>query len=180
MQEDIQICKDKNFDEEKEVECCFQICTKYWNQLREELSVQQFKTEKQEIDFFKNIKPLFTSEIEYFNLVYHSLLFKPSFDHDEIVKFWTRELQRFEKFTETNQEFYKYSLNKETHLDKYFYLRHDYGIFDFEQGEKTELERKTSTSHDHLLTQYLALEKYSRYVNNQIENINRKIEDGNA
>lgn len=180
MGQDIQICKNKGFDEEKEIECCFQVCSKYWNEVRIVLSNYEFKTDTEEIDFFKNIKPLFTSEIEYYNLLYHAQLFKPPFDEEELQKFWQREFIRMERFIENHQAFYQYILNNDTSLDAIYYLRQNLDGSVVVNAGVDEIHNKTSTTQDALLAQYFALKRYSVYVQNQIENINKRVKNGNT
>jgi len=62
-------------------ECCFQSCIKYWDILRGEVATYTFPDEDEEVNFFKNIKPLFTSQAEYYTLLYHAEMFKPD-EHD--------------------------------------------------------------------------------------------------
>lgn len=178
MQQDIEICRQKGFDEEKEIECCSQVCKNYWQQVQKKLFVHQFNSDDEEIDFFKNVKPLFTSEIEYYNLLLHAELFRPVFGKDHIEKFWLRESLRLERFSENNSEFYKYYTSKDTSLDEIYYLRRNNDATDIPGAGIGELERKTSSSHDHLLSDLMALEKYTDYVQKQIEKLNT-VKNGN-
>ena len=59
----------KRIDIHQEIECCFHICNNYWGQVRERLIHYEFNTRHDEIEFFKIIKPLFTSQIEYYGLI---------------------------------------------------------------------------------------------------------------
>lgn len=47
------------------VEQAFEIPLGYWEIVKSKLTVHEFKDEHAEIDFYKNIKPLFASYIEY-------------------------------------------------------------------------------------------------------------------
>src|SRR4051812_33776033 len=71
-------------------ECCFRAAVNRWTQLSHKLKKHQFLSEENEMEFFKSLKPKFTSEIEYCTLVYHSLLFQPDEAHSAI-DFWKRE-----------------------------------------------------------------------------------------
>jgi hypothetical protein len=57
---------------------CFKICVEYWTKLKDQVKLQQFADEAEEIWFFKTMKPKFTALIEYYTLVYHAELFMPS------------------------------------------------------------------------------------------------------
>lgn len=171
MQKDITICRQKGFDEEKEIECCYQVCNKYWRQLSQLCAVHHFKNEEEEIDFFKNIKPLFTSEIEYYNLRYHAQLFRPLIGADELEKFWLRESLRLQRFMENNREFYRYYSKQQTCNDCFYFLRKNNELTEFPEANISQQERITSTSHDHLVAEYLALDQYNNYVQQEIEKL---------
>lgn len=179
MNLDLELTKKKHLDEEKDIECCHQICSKYWQRLRHALSIYHFSSDAEEIDFFKNIKPLFISAIEFYNLLYHAHLFKPVFDALEKEKFWLRESLRLERFTESNVDFYNYINAKHTTLDEVYFLRRNNADVDFPYTNVSEIERKISTSHDHLMSEYMALEKYKNYVQQQLDQLNKLTTNGN-
>jgi hypothetical protein len=175
MNLDLQLTKKKGLDEEREIECCHQVCSKYWQRLQQALLIHHFRSDNEEIDFFKNLKPLFESSIEFYNLLYHAQLFRPSFDSTETDKFWARESLRLERFRENNRDFYEYIHAKDASLDEVYFLRRNNSNDEFPNANMNEIERKTSTSHGQLLAEYLALEKYSEYVQQQIDKLNNKV-----
>ena len=122
MQKELKLLQMHDLVSEKSVECCYQLSSKYLFQLRQMVSKYQFKSEEEEIDFFKNIHPLFTSEIEYCKLLFHAVLFTPP-DEEEGRKFWQREYLRLERFLENQSDFAVYMLSGNTCHDKEFFLR---------------------------------------------------------
>jgi hypothetical protein len=60
------------------IECCFEVANHYWPKIKALLAGYIFQSEAEEIYFFKTIKPLFTSAIEYYGLLAHAQLFKDS------------------------------------------------------------------------------------------------------
>jgi hypothetical protein len=171
MQEDLQVCRQKGFVLEEEIESCFQICTNYWYRLREVLSTFRFDSEAEEIDFFKNIKPLFSAEIEYYNLLYHACLFMPVFDRQEQNEFWRREATRLERFIEANAEFCKYYESKDSEKDHFYFVRKSCNHYDQEHILGKEI--RTSTEADSLLATFLALQKYMRYIRGLMDELNK-------
>jgi hypothetical protein len=172
MLKDIDACRKKGLDEEKLIECCWQIGKNYWHQVQLQLAQYEFSSDEDEIDFFKNIKPLFASEIEYYNLMLHAQLFQPLYDKELSQKFWNRELLRLERFIENNGEFYDYCKSGKTNFDRFFYLRRFNEDPEYPDPLLTELEKKTSTRNDGPLAEYLALQKYILYVQKQIDKLN--------
>jgi len=58
----------------------------------EKLMIYQFVSEEEEIESSKTIRPKFTSEIEYYDLVYHSILFRYE-AAESLLHFWGRQCE---------------------------------------------------------------------------------------
>ena len=56
------------------IECCFNVGQSYSAQIQKMLEDYKFSSDKDEIDFYKTVKPLFKSQLDYYNLVYHAEL----------------------------------------------------------------------------------------------------------
>jgi len=170
MQQDLKYCRDKNLPTVSEIECCYQMAIKYWQLLRRELSDFIFKTQEEEIDFFKACKPLFTSEIIFFELVYHLELFHPE-DPDKLKNLLAREKNRFSKFVWNNAEFYEYCKTGETKNDETHFVRANSDLSNFKNAPAHDLDEKAATSHDYLVAQLIALERYDKYVEKRIKEL---------
>ncbi|HEY4061096.1 MAG TPA: hypothetical protein VGM30_04310 [Puia sp.] len=70
--------------EMEQVEACFKSSLEYWGKVRQRVKERSFATPEEEIHFFKVIKPLFASRIEYYTWCYHTLLFMPAGDLVEL------------------------------------------------------------------------------------------------
>src|SRR5687767_6843632 len=79
----------QRFPFEKAVEKCFMIAGDYWTEVRQAMVGYGFASTNEEVFFFKTVKPLFRAELEYYSLVYHSILFCPV-DPRNAKKFWSR------------------------------------------------------------------------------------------
>lgn len=169
MLEDLQHCRQKGLYEMEEIECCFQICIKYWALVRERLVHYQFDSQGAEIDFFKNSKPRFLSKVEYYNLLYHAQLFQPDYGSEALKKFWQREALRLEKFREENGEFYRYYKSGLSCKDDLFFVRTDDEFDELTEPRVYDMEPKARTSHDYLVSMLLALEDYQKWVLEQME-----------
>src|SRR5690348_4093167 len=98
MRDDLAIVRRKGFPLATEVQCCCRICEKYWWHLRNEMEGYRFGDAREEIFFFREVKPKFTAEIEYYKLLYYSEEFRPD-GHVSVQRdFWCRELGRWEQF----------------------------------------------------------------------------------
>src|ERR1700761_7408156 len=90
------------------VEACFKSSLECWGKVRQSAKEAGFRSKEEEIRFFKETKPCFTSYIEYFTLRYHSLLFMPVDDPFEMTRFWKWEERKMERFYEDHAEFCRY------------------------------------------------------------------------
>jgi len=164
MMADIDLVGKKGLTEVEVIECCFQVANTYWVRLREKLANYVFENNKEEIEFFKTIKPKFTSEIEYYNLLYHTQIFKPEYDPIEIMKFWTREADRLNRFIEDNKLFYEYYKARDCTNDEIYFLRANNDLSNLKESKVYDLDSRAATSHDHLIATILALQRYEKYV----------------
>lgn len=154
----------------KQTELCYQLCNSTWDEIRSIVGTYSFSSIESEIEFYKHIKPLFTSEIEYYRLVYHSLLFRPEATI-ALIPFWKRELQRLDRFIEECGSFYQYYKSGATELDQTYFTRLDEDEIDFSQVRVFDISYGIISSKDHFVSLILALEKYSGYVNQEVQKI---------
>lgn len=145
------------------IEWSFTTCFQHWITLTQQMEIYSFQNTQEEILFFKHTKPLFTSLIEYYNLLYHFQLFKPDHCATKMKTFISLEKNRVKKFKTTNQSFYTYCNKKETHLDSVFFTRMP--IVDHTLLLKSyNTNPRLISSHDHLLATLMALEKYRHWL----------------
>lgn len=173
MLQDFGHCRKKQLPLIDEIECCFQICTKYWSQLKIEVSKYEFKSDADEINFFKNCKPKFTSEIEYYNLLYHAEIFKPDIDIVELRKFWVKEGLRLKKFINEHEEFYSYYKNEDAYKDTLYFVRANSDYSNFSETRLHDMLVKACTSHDYLVSGIIAQERYNAYVDARLKELDR-------
>ena len=137
-----------------EIEGCFNLAQQYWIQAERKLQDHHFLSEKEEIEFYKLIKPLFKSHIEYYNLLYHAELFKPTGNPGEMKEFWIKEQLRLDKFILDNTGFYNYYKSKSTYQDEIYFLSSGLTVY-----------------YDDLIATLFALERYSIYTRNQLSRL---------
>jgi hypothetical protein len=162
-----------DLNEKEKMEACFRCGIGHWNQLKEKIKLEGFESDEQEIHFFKNIKPRFTGEIEYYTQRYHALLFLPEGDEKLQHDFWEGELGRMDKFFGAYHNFFDYYRSGKTSEDvRYFLLRNTDGS-NIAHLNVFDIDQQTATSHDWLLTNMIAYEKYRKYVLLQLEHCNK-------
>jgi hypothetical protein len=151
----------------QQLEECFEVSMRYWTMVRGKLAEYQFESEEEEIYFFKKIKPVFISESEYYGFLYHLEIFRPVNETDQNA-FYLKECQRLAKFIDENSHFYNYYKSGCGSKDELYFLRSAYVIGETMDFHPYDLDLKASTSHDHLVSSILALEKYHLYLKTQL------------
>lgn len=169
-QNDIEHCRRKRLVYDQEIECCFQLAYKYIAELNRQLKQYEFQCEEKEIEFFKKHKPKFTSELEYYNLVYQSLLFKPS-DSGPLNIFWRRECGRLNKFKTEHEEFVACYYKEKSEMDAYYFLREFYQYKNTADSNLNDELPWAFTNGDLFAASLLAFERYTNYAEMQLENL---------
>jgi len=172
MLTDLLYCQQKGMSHQEEIDCCFQISNKYWAVLKNEVGNYEFEFVIDEIHFFKKIKPLFIAQIEYYGYLQHAQSFKESTnDSVTLQEFWKRESNRLKKFIRKNEAVYNYYKNEETENDESWFVRANNDLSNFLSASSYDLDANANTSHDHLISKIIALEKYDEYVKKELEEI---------
>ncbi|WP_312084197.1 RteC domain-containing protein [Epilithonimonas hominis] len=127
-----------------------------------------FKTEQEEITFFKTTKPQFTSKLIYYNSIYRIETKKPSGGHKALKKYYIKELAKLKSYFDTNLDFYKYYRTGSTFLDYKYFVR---GKFDIKLSLDNyffETDKRFATSHDFKVAKILANDLLRLYLENQL------------
>jgi len=143
----------------------FEISVQYWRQFLAACSPQELEDPPTERLFFRQLKPLFVSEINYYKLLYSGFMFVPE---DEACQdqYWSQELKRVATFTNRHQGFYDYYLKGRTDKDhEYFSRRHC-------QVEPYLIEKYETyvdqVAYDLLLSLLLAMNRYGHFISGQL------------
>ncbi|CAI9685779.1 tetracycline regulation of excision, RteC [Elizabethkingia anophelis] len=127
-----------------------------------------FIEEKDEIHFFKKLKPSILSKLIYYNAVFKIETKKPYGGFKSIKKYLTNEQIRLRKFFDNNLEFYKYFRTDSSYLDNKYFLR---GKHDIKLSLDTyyfESDHSFSTSHDYKVAKILANDLIQVYIEDQL------------
>jgi len=162
MQVELEEVMKRTSDYPFRVECCYQTAVRYWLDVQTKLAAKEFESNKEEIYFFRNIKPLFVSQIEYYDLLYYLEVFKPN-NGDLFPAFLQRENSRLPRFIESNKEFYEYYKTGQTDKDENYFLRNRNVPGDI-SNYKPYLDPAACTSHDHLISTIITLENYQHFL----------------
>jgi hypothetical protein len=115
-------CWQRQQPEKLLVESAFLISQKHCNVVKNYCWQHGFGDSNQEIYFFKHIHPQFAAKLIYYTIVYESLLSCPR-DEADAAAFWLKEIERYRRFCEKNDEYIAYREELRTDEDDYYFLR---------------------------------------------------------
>jgi hypothetical protein len=164
LQDELQRIRNSSLPEDTELEACFGSYMRHAGMLCAWVSMFRFENEEDEICFFKEIKPRFTSGIEFYKKMYQAFLFRPA-GNKEQVPFYEYEIDKIDKFLTDNAGFYQYYKNGLTTHDDNFFIRKCL------EGTSPKKPCLTETTHDVLLATIQGLEKYKDFVQLELEKL---------
>jgi hypothetical protein len=145
-----------------------QVLENAFEELRSFIDDYIFKSELEEIHFFKEVKPRMFSQLVYCNKLYTIEIRMPAGSiHDKQI-YLESMLGRIKYFFDMNFDFYQYYRSGNTHLDKYYFLRGKKDIQLILDSFYFERNANFSTSHDFKVAKILANEMLTVYLNNKL------------
>lgn len=131
----------------------------------------KFKSRNEEIHFFKEIKPQFTSKLYYYNTILRIETQKPIGANEVLKNYYQLEQSRIKAFFDNNLDFYKYYRFRNNYLDEKYFLRGNFDIKNNLVDFFIELDPKFSTSHDNKVANIIANDLLLIYIDKKILNI---------
>lgn len=136
---------------------------------------ENFKSQEQEIEFFKNVKPKFTSKLIYYNIIYKIEARLPNGGERVVKIFINNELDKIKDYFYNNHEFNKYHRTGSIYLDNKYYVR---GAVDIKLAIDSfyfEADQNFTTSHDFKLAKILAHDLVQVYLEDKLRTIEYKV-----
>jgi hypothetical protein len=155
-------CKAMEGTEAGGAACCYNASLAYWQKVRLEFLTRVMYVDTEEIEFFRNVKPLFTAQVEFYMLVNQALLFLPE-SKTELPAFWQQEAKRMERFTEKHHEFVGYYKSGAADRDSHLFLRRN-NQMEAPSTESFYQDHDLRSSRDHLVRGLRAHQMYQEYV----------------
>lgn len=147
-----------------DVEQYFKCCLHYWMDVYKLMADYTFCSVQEEICFFRKIKPLFTSEMEYAQLLCNALLFLPGEEGQHA--YWQREGGRLASFVREHRAFCRYYRMGSSRCDAHYFTRVNDGnrILPLRHYPDEGLVSR----YDPLVGRLLTLRRYNVYVQGQL------------
>lgn len=164
-------------NEIKKCEKAIEISIKAKENLKALIQKSTFKSQEEEIQFFKEIKPQFTSKIIYYNTIFKIEMKKPSGGVRVLKKYYNNELIKLKSFFDNELDFYQYYRSGNIYLDYKYFLRGKFDIKLSLDSHYFEADTNFSTSHDFKVAKLIANGLIELYIENKlrmIDNIDSK------
>ncbi|PRX57376.1 RteC domain-containing protein [Flagellimonas meridianipacifica] len=139
--------------------------------LRNEILQKGFIDEKEEIQFFKHIKPQVYSKLIYYVKLFNVESKKPRGSRKSQVKYLNEHISRLQLFFNDNLEFYHYYRRNSTAFDKQYFVR---GMADIRLAIDSYhffTDEEFSTSHDSVVATIMAYDMLIVHLKKEIDKI---------
>lgn len=127
-----------------------------------------------EIDFFKNIKPKFTSLYIYHNTIFKIETKMPHGGEKITKKYLNNELKKLKRFFDNNLDFYNYHRTGSSFLDFKYFVRGSHDVKLRLDSFYFEADHNFSTSHDFKVAKIIAYDLIQVYLETKLSNIGKK------
>lgn len=158
-------------NEIKKCEKAIEISVKAKDNLKALILKTTFKSQEEEIQFFKEIKPQFTSKVIYYNSIFKIEMKKPSGGARVLKKYYNNELIKLKSFFDNELDFYQYYRSGNIYLDYKYFLRGKFDIKLSLDSHYFESDTNFSTSHDFKVARLIANGLIELYLENQLRMI---------
>jgi hypothetical protein len=149
------------------MEYCFQailIFQEALEKLRHYFIQQKEINKEDEIQFFKKIKPQWTSKLIYYNEYYNIEQNKPTGTKKTIKKYYNKQIKKINWFFIENHEFYKYYNNGNQRLDDNYFLRNHQDIKLSLDSFFFTVDKSFTTIYDYKVAQLIAYENLQKQL----------------
>lgn len=117
-----------------------------------------FRNAEEEVQFFKEVKPVFLCQYIYYKKMFSVLLFNSFQDRKSRIEKYYKVLRKLQVFAIKNEAFYEYCMSGATYLDHTYFTRKSQML------SSVELDEKFSTGYDLKLSKILAHELMKQYI----------------
>jgi len=158
----------------KRSELSFYLTKEIIEKLKDFIIKYKFKSEAEEIRFFKEIKPQFTSKRIYHLMVYNIETKTPNGGKEVLKRYLTKELEKLKHYFDYNLDFYRYYRGNATYLDQKYFIREKYDLQLTLDGHIFENDTRFSTTHDFKVAKILAHDLLQVFIEAELASIDVK------
>ena len=134
----------------------------------------RFKSDEEEIEFFKKNKPELFSKLIYFTQLYSIETRRPYGSHEMQTEFLREELEKINLYFKTHLQFYQYYRMNSTFLDDKCFLRGKEDLHLFQDSLFHIVDPEFSTTHDYMVAKIKANDMLIVFLNTELEKLSLK------
>lgn len=143
----------------------------YIDRLREKVIIHQFRSQEEEIVFFKELKPQVLSKQLYFNKIYCIESKFPTGSNEAAKKYVNDQLHSLEYFFNRYLDFYQYYRSGSTVYDRYYFVRGNVDPKLCTDSSRFNSDLNFSTVYDFKVAKIIAHEMLRIYLNRRLNMI---------
>ncbi|MBS1525318.1 MAG: RteC domain-containing protein [Bacteroidetes bacterium] len=148
----------------------YQAVEHYLAELKAYIIDYKFADEQEEIEFFKEIKPMFLKEFLYHIEIFELEAWKPPVGQHEQIAHYKMGAFRADLYFKRYQALYTYYRTRSTSHDEQYFLRS--GACDIITSiSMSDLDKRFSTIYSHQFAKMQAYERFSDYIYRSIYNL---------
>lgn len=148
-----------------------QLCNRTLSLLKDKVEQHDFENIPDEIDFFKNDKPIPMSYLIYFTEVRSCELRMPKVGTSYKIEFLQKELKKVNKFFCKNADFVHYMEQGYSYLDHQFFTRNQRDNFPFTPMTDYYQFPEFSTSQDMVWSKVKAMYRFIHYIREALKKL---------
>ncbi len=126
----------------------------------------EFQSKSEEVEFFKEIKPVLSSQYYYYERLLSLKIGEPSGDTSCLKTYYYNEMDQLRKYLMTHREFYAYCLSGSKDLDELYFVARKSAFL------PPDIDSRFSTGHDTILAMILANQMIKEHLDGLIKNLN--------
>lgn len=144
---------------------------KAYRKLQDFVLKYKFKSQSDEIQYFKRLKPTLSAKLIYYSQVYHIENKKPQGSYKKKRKYLLRELNKINGYFEANVDFIKYYRSNESYLDHIYFIRNKTDFKMLPGPLLTELDKKQCTAFDYKVAKIIANDQLQLYLYSELRTL---------
>jgi hypothetical protein len=153
---------------QKRAEESYIVIAKGYDKLQGFIAKYKFKSQAEEIRYFKTLKPKLICRLIYFAKVYHIETKKPQGTQKSKRKYLLNELEKINRYFDNNIDFIRYYRSGDNYLDHKYFVRNKIDFRLSHESFSVELDKKQSTSFDFKIAKIMANDLLQVYLHDEL------------
>lgn len=146
------------------------------SKLKNFIASYEFIDINDEINFFKNIKPKFSSKLIFYQKAYEIQLYLPIAPLPDLKNYYFKEIEKIGKYLNDNKELLSYYRSNSTLFDEIYFVRKKPDSWLLLSLDDYETDLNFTTFYDHKISKIIAFDFLSEFIKESINKLEQKNE----